>query len=172
MRMAMREGSLDDLAADSTTSPEKIAPSGMTVPLTSVASVSFASTFVPTGVFPAATFWRIVTGNSCAEAALGAAEPEAGAFDCPNRKMEPEINPSETRPSAVAKRRRGRNFLVGMCGLLQSTPLEAGRGSYGRVYLKRGNDGVRNDGVAMAPLIFRWLRSAPARSLCWTVCWT
>ena len=95
MRIAMREGSLDDFAEDSTTSPEKIAPAGMTAPLISVAIVSFASTLVPTGVFPAAMFCRIVTGNSWAEAALGAAVLGAAGFDCPykdcaSKVMEPK----------------------------------------------------------------------------------
>ena len=111
----MREGSLDDFSADSTTSPEKIAPAGMTAPFTRVAVVSFASTFVPTGVFPAFTFCRMVTGNSCTEATLAAAEPGAGVFDCPKPKTEPEVaQPSETRLSAITYLRCGSNLPVGI----------------------------------------------------------
>src|SRR5579862_5604023 len=64
--MARRQGSLADFALDCTTSPEKVAPTGITLPPTRVAIVRLASTFTPTGVVPATTFWRIVTGNSCA----------------------------------------------------------------------------------------------------------
>jgi len=66
MRMARRDGSLPAFAADSTTSPENVAPIGITVPFTKVAMVSVASTLVPTRVLPAITFCRIVTGNSYA----------------------------------------------------------------------------------------------------------
>jgi hypothetical protein len=51
-----REGWVPDLSTDSTTSPEKMAFLGTTVPLTRLAMVSFASIFVPGGVFPALTF--------------------------------------------------------------------------------------------------------------------
>ena len=43
MCTSSRDASVGDLPADSTTSPEKIAPSGMTVPCTKVAIVNVAS---------------------------------------------------------------------------------------------------------------------------------
>src|ERR1700761_715363 len=64
MRTARREGVPSFRATDSVTSPENTAFRGKTTPLTSVAITSFASIFVPTGVFPAWIFCCITTGNS------------------------------------------------------------------------------------------------------------
>src|SRR5215470_16393681 len=70
IRIASRDGSVPDFAKESTTSPEKTAFRGMTLPFTSVATTSFASTLVPAGVLPAATLCLRVTGNSVTEGAL------------------------------------------------------------------------------------------------------
>ena len=64
MRIASREGELPDFATDSITSPEISVSRGITPPLVIVAITSRASTFVPTGVFPATTFSRSTTGSS------------------------------------------------------------------------------------------------------------
>src|SRR6266436_5801241 len=71
MRTARRDGSVADLATDSVTSPEKMASRGTTTPSTRVATKSLAWTLVPTGVVPAATFCRMITGNSSAPEETG-----------------------------------------------------------------------------------------------------
>src|SRR5580658_8807431 len=89
MRTAKREGSLVDIAFDSMTSPEKVAPSGITTLFTRVAKVSFASTFFPTGVLPAIMLSRIVTGNSWAKAGFGREETGADELDCASKNTGP-----------------------------------------------------------------------------------
>src|SRR5208282_278086 len=77
MRMARRDGLVADFATDSVTSPDKMAPCGITTPLTIVATTSLAWTLAPTGVLPAATVCRMFTGNSSPAGRLRA----AGACD-------------------------------------------------------------------------------------------
>src|SRR4029077_21023427 len=64
MRMARRDGSVAVFSTDSVTSPDRMASLGITVPFNNVATTSLASTLVPTGVLPAATFCRITAGDS------------------------------------------------------------------------------------------------------------
>src|ERR1035438_8904740 len=87
MRIARRHGPVADFAADSTTSPQKMAPIGITLPSTRVAIVSLASTLVPTGALPATIFSRSVTGNSCTTEVRGTGGFGAGS-DWPHKKAE------------------------------------------------------------------------------------
>ena len=96
MRMAIREGSLADLATDSVISPDSMASRGITVPFTRVASTSFASTFVPAGVFPATTLWRRVTGNSQAPA-----QPDRAGVCWLNSPVELRIIANAVKPAAI-----------------------------------------------------------------------
>jgi|SRR5580658_1045398 hypothetical protein len=83
MRIASREGSVAVFAAESITSPEKTALLGITFPSIKVATSSLALILAPTGVFPAATFCSMTTGNSCAPGGA-----EAAGFCCPSKVAE------------------------------------------------------------------------------------
>src|SRR5215475_4479550 len=83
----MRAWSFPLFATDSTTTPDKTAFFGMTVPLTKVAAASFAWTFAPTDVLPLSMLCSNVTGNSCnagAEEAAGVCWPSNAVDDKPS----------------------------------------------------------------------------------------
>src|ERR1700694_5829359 len=92
MRIASRDGSVEVFAKDSITFPEKMAFLGNTVPTPRVPTTSFAWISVPTGVLPAVTVCRMITGNSCTPEGTG-----AEGFCCPSKRAEQKIPNTRNR---------------------------------------------------------------------------
>jgi hypothetical protein len=60
----------------------------------------------------------MVTGNSCTDARLAAAEFWVGVFDCPSRRVKPNpVNPNKTRLATFMKRWGRSIFFAGIFDL-------------------------------------------------------